>query len=134
MTDSKTELWKTALWFVPSCIAAGVINGLLGAGGGVIMLYLVCAVLGKRSAGKNAQNVQRDAFASVIAIILPVSVVSAISYAAKGAIDMEKMQKLILPALAGGIIGAYLTDRLPTRIIRGVFALLVIISGIRMVR
>lgn len=130
MADNKTEILRTAVWFVPACLAAGVINGLLGAGGGVIMLYLVGAVLRKKSAG---EDVQKDSFASVIAVILPVSVVSSISYAARDAINMKELQILILPALIGGIIGAYLTDRLPTRIIRGVFALLVIISGVRMV-
>jgi len=121
--------FRKARWFIPTTLAAGVINGLLGAGGGVIMLYLVRAILedeGSEGSGK-------DAFATVVAIILPVSIVSAITYAAKGRFDFDELQVLTLPALAGGIIGAYLTDKLPTDVIRAVFALLVVVSGIRMI-
>ena len=101
---------------------AGVVNGLLGAGGGVIMLYLVQYVMGKESES------QKDAFASVVAVILPVSIVSAVSYGAAGNIDMSMIQVLAIPALVGGALGAYLTDRLPCGIIRGVFAILLIIQ------
>ncbi len=121
-------LLRTAMWYAPASLIAGVINGLLGAGGGVIMLYLIAAVLKRRGDCSG-----RDVFASVIAVILPVSLVSAVSYAASGLVDMDEMQILLLPALAGGAVGAYLTDRLPVNVIRGIFAVLVIISGIRMV-
>ena len=123
------DILKTAWWFVPVCLAAGVINGLLGAGGGVIMLYALSYLLRKKGGAESG----RDAFASVVAVILPVSMISALSYAARGNIDMTKMQVLIIPALVGGIIGAYLTDKLPTKLIRGIFAVLVIVSGVRMV-
>ncbi len=130
MTDGKRRILRTALWFVPAALAAGIINGLLGAGGGVVMLYLIRAVLRRK---ENGEDLQKDTFASVVAVMLPVSIASAISYASRGAVDMGEMQILTVPALAGGIIGAYLTDRLPSRTVRGIFAVLVIISGIRMV-
>lgn len=130
MTDKKKEMLRTAAWFVPATLAAGVINGLLGAGGGVIMLYLVRAILFRK--GKD-EGAQKDAFATVVAVILPVSAVSAVSYAAAGNLDMNELRVLLLPALAGGLFGAYLTDRLPSRIIRWIFAVLVIVSGVRMV-
>ncbi len=130
MISNKNGYLAKLWWFVPATLAAGAVNGLLGAGGGVIMLYLVRAVLRMNGDG---EAVQKDTFASVVAIMLPVSIVSAISYAAKGNISMEEMQILTLPALVGGVIGAYLTDKLPSRVIRGIFAVLVIISGIRMV-
>lgn len=116
--------------FALGTLAAGTVNGLLGAGGGVIMLYLVRAMLGEREDGEAAQ---KDAFASVIAIILPVSAISSLSYAARGSFDLGELRILLIPALVGGVIGAYLTDRLSARLIRWIFALLVIISGIRMV-
>ena len=130
MIGEKKKQFSGLWWFVPSALAAGTVNGLLGAGGGVIMLYLVKAVLTGKEQGEGAQ---KDVFASVVAIMLPVSVISALSYRANGNLDMERMSTLILPALAGGMIGAYLTDKLPSRVIRGIFALLVIVSGIRMI-
>ena len=114
---------------MPSVLAAGAINGLLGAGGGVVLLYVFAALLRRRG----DKDSGKDAFAGVIAVILPVSLMSALSYARRGNIDMDKMQVLVIPAIVGGIVGAYLTDKLPVKIIRGVFAALVIISGVRMV-
>lgn len=127
MTHGK---WREILWwFVPAALMAGVVNGLLGAGGGVIMLYLVRAMLRQRGDGEGEQ---KDAFASVVAIMLPVSIISALSYAARGSLDMRELQILTVPALVGGVIGAFLTDRLPVRVVRLVFGILVIVSGVRM--
>ena len=123
------NLSRTALWFVPTALAAGVVNGLLGAGGGVIMLYLVRVML---NSSKDETSAGKDAFASVVAIMLPVSMASAVSYALRGSFDVAEMRILAIPALVGGIAGAYLTDKLPVNVIKGIFALLVVISGIRM--
>lgn len=130
MKSNKFGYMSGKWWFIPAALAAGVINGLLGAGGGVVMMYLVRAVLKQRGDG---EDVQKDAFATVVAIMLAVSLVSAITYGANGNLSMEKMQNLTFPAIVGGVIGAYLTERLPARTLRGIFALLVIVSGIRMV-
>lgn len=129
MSDN-TAKYTGTLWFIPAVLAAGAVNGLLGAGGGVIMLYVVKAALGKSG---DSEATGKDIFATVVAIMLPVSVVSAMTYAVKGNFDFEELKILILPALAGGVIGAYLTDKLPTDVIRMIFAFLVVISGIRMV-
>lgn len=94
------------------------------------MLYVIKAVL---SLGEGEGDVGKDTFASVVAVMLPVSLISAISYGAAGNVSMKEMQILTLPAIVGGIIGAYLTDKLPTRVIRGIFAVLVIVSGVRMI-
>lgn len=130
MIREKNKQFLILWWFVPVALSAGAVNGLLGAGGGVIMLYLVRYCLGREDDG---EMVQKDTFASVVAIMLPVSVISAMSYAARGNLDMDEMKILVLPALVGGVIGAYLTDKLPSRVIRGIFALLVIVSGVRMI-
>lgn len=129
MASEKSKVISAVRWFAPAALAAGIVNGLLGAGGGAIMLYLVRAYLRHEEDGEAAQ---KDAFASVVAIMLPVSVISAVSYASRGSLDVNEMRILTIPALAGGIIGAYLTDRLPAKTIKGIFAVLVIISGIRM--
>jgi uncharacterized membrane protein YfcA len=39
---------------------------------------------------------------------------------------------LIIPAAAGGLLGAKLLGRLPDRVLKKLFAALVVISGIRM--
>lgn len=126
----KKRYFRDIWWFVPAVVIAGAVNGLLGAGGGIIMLYVIRAVLSRR---EGDGDVQKDTFASVVAVMLPVSLISAISYGIKGNVSMDEMQILTLPAIVGGIIGAVLTDRLPVRVVRIVFAVLVIISGVRMI-
>lgn len=119
--------------FAEVSLAAGVVNGLLGAGGGIIILYLIRAQNRKRQAdGITGDGGERDSFATVVAVMLPVSLVSALSYASRGNIDLAQMAPLAIPAMAGGTLGAYLTDRLPVAAVRAAFALLVIFSGIRM--
>ena len=81
---------KRRLFWVLVCAAlSGVLNGLFGAGGGIVLTFMY----GRLSRGWG------DAFASVVAVILPVSVISALSYAARGNIDMTKMQVLTIPGL-----------------------------------
>lgn len=119
--------------FAAVSLAAGIVNGLLGAGGGIIILYLIRAQNRKRQAdGIAGDGGERDSFATVVAVMLPVSLVSALSYASRGNIDLAQMAPLAIPAMAGGTLGAYLTDRLPVAAVRAAFALLVIFSGIRM--
>jgi len=108
----------------------GIVNGLLGAGAGVFLLYLFRWML-KR--GKWDGDRDKDAFATVVLTVLPLSIVSSITYAVSGRLDTAELRILILPAVAGGFLGAILTDKLPAGVIRAVFAVLVIISGIRMV-
>lgn len=129
--ESGTERTGTFALFAAVSLAAGMVNGLLGAGGGVIILYLIRAQMRKESAQGGGE---RDCFATVVAVMLPVSLASALSYASRGNIDFTQVTPLVIPAIVGGTLGAYLTDKLPTTAVRAVFALLVIFSGIRMLR
>lgn len=123
-TDGTSAVKKAI--FASAAFVAGAVNGLLGAGGGVVMLYLIRYYLG------GGETAERDSYADVVLVMLPVSLVSSISYAARGNIDFSKMAVLAIPALVGGGIGAYLVRRLPTFVIRAIFAVLVIFSGARM--
>ena len=78
-------------------LAAGFLNGILGAGG-----------------------------------VLPVTLLSAILYAADGRMDFPSVTPLVLPAVLGGTAGALLLGRINTKLLKKLFALLVIWSGISM--
>ena len=103
-------------------LAAGVINGLLGAGGGVILVFLLRAALGPKAES-------RDIYASALITTLPITLVSALRYGGAGALPLGEFLPLALPAIAGGIIGALLLDRIHPKIPRRIFAALVIFSG-----
>ncbi len=107
--------------------AAGFLNGLLGAGGGILLVFALSAM----NPDKSPEGV-RDNFAATIAAVLPVTLFSAILYASDGRMDFSAVTPLILPAVLGGAAGAWLLSRINTNLLKKLFAVLVIYSGIRM--
>lgn len=103
-------------------LSAGVINGLLGAGGGVILVFLLRAALGPGAE-------RRDVYASALITTLPITLVSAMRYGSAGALPLGEFLPLVLPAAVGGVLGALLLDRIHPQITRRIFAALVIFSG-----
>lgn len=124
--DKKSRL--TLCFLAAAGAAAGFCNGFLGAGGGIILLYAF-----KRLNPSSGTAAQRDNFASVVAAVLPLCVVSAITYSGRGHFDAGLFARLILPAAMGGVCGAFLTDKLNTSLLKNIFAIIVIIAGINMI-
>ena len=109
---------------------AGILNGLLGAGGGILLVFFASAVLCSDQNDKGYSK--KDVMAISISVMLPVSVFSAIRYGISGSIDVEYVKKLILPALIGGLIGGVLLNKLKESFVMKIFAVLVIYSGASM--
>ncbi len=109
-----------------SGLLAGFANGLLGAGGGIIVTFALTRAYTHRDADT------RDIFANVVAAMLPMTAVSAVIYALRGRLDMDAASPYLLPAILGGIIGALLLGRINTEWLKKIFALLVVVSGVRM--
>ena len=77
---------------------AGVANGLFGSGGGLFLVPLFTKWLGME---------QRKAFATSVAVILPLSAVSLAVFVMKGGLDFMAA----LPYLIGGLIEMCIRDR-----------------------
>ncbi len=105
--------------------AAGFINGLLGAGGGVILVFVLMAALGHGADG-------RDVYANALAVTLPVTLFSVWRYASAGTLFTEGFSRMVIPALLGGAFGAYLLDRIDTEWTKKIFAVIILISGVSM--
>ena len=54
---------------------------------------------------------------------------SAVIYFLKGSVETASLPSYLIPALFGGALGAILLDRLPTRFLEKLFAVLVIVAG-----
>ena len=108
-------------------LTAGFLNGLLGAGGGIVIVFGLGALLGKQIADP------RSIYASAIAVMLPLSALSAWQYFKNGHLGDNNLGLLILPALAGGALGAWLLQRLSPRALSRIFAAVVLVSGIVLV-
>lgn len=105
---------------------AGLINGLLGAGGGIIVVFALSWLLSRQL------DDGRDAFSNALAVMLPLSVISAVGYALRGVVQEEKLAILVIPAVLGGLIGGILLYRIETRWVRVLFSAIVVWSGISM--
>ncbi|MBR5871812.1 MAG: sulfite exporter TauE/SafE family protein [Clostridia bacterium] len=112
------------LFMAGAGFCAGMVNGLLGTGGGILLLPVL-----RRHANT------RDAFASALFCILPLSVLSCFLYAKSGTLSAAVVSdalQYLLGALPGGMLGAYLLNRLDPRILQLIFAALLLFSGWRM--
>ena len=115
----------SVLLLVIGGIFAGFINGLLGAGGGIIIVFVLSKLI------KEADS--RDVFANALCIMLPISVLSCILYTINGATSFEGFAPFIIPAILGGLIGGFLLCRTNTKFLKRLFALLVAVSGILLI-
>ena len=100
--------------------AAGLANGFFGGGGGMLLVPLLTRWCGLE---------QRRAFATSIAIILPLCALSSAIYWFRGRLDFL----LALPYLLGGLIGGFLGGRIFQKLnmvwLRRAFALLILYGG-----
>ena len=119
-------------------LGAGLLNGLLGAAGGILLVLLLPHLPEPFPRSRaaflwDAPPHSRDVLATSMAVMLPVSAVSRIFYLLRGIRPSPTLLlSLILPSALGGLLGAILLGRLPDRIIRKIFALLVAVAGVRM--
>ena len=119
-------------------MGAGLLNGLLGAAGGILLVAVLPrltppAKLYPPSVRLGLYHERRDILATALTVMLPVSAVSGIFYWLNGIRPSSALLLLlILPAAAGGLLGARLLGKLPDRVLRKLFAALVVVSGIRM--
>ena len=111
-------------WLAPAVAGglAGIANGFFGGGGGLVLVPLLTARCGLD---------QRRAFATSVAIILPLCVLSSVIYLFRGGLDLA----VALPYLAGGLAGGFLGGRLFQKLnmdwLRRAFALLILYGGFK---
>lgn len=114
----KKEWWPPAL----SGAAAGLVNGFFGGGGGMVLVPLLVS---------RCKLDQRRAFATSVAIILPLCALSSAIYFFRGGLELSAA----LPYLAGGLIGGYAGGKLFQNLnmdwLRRAFALLILYGGVK---
>ena len=125
---------KNKLILSSASVIAGIMNGFIGTGGGII-LYFTLKFLNKADAPQeNMQEEEmKNIMAMIVACIIPVSIVSAIIYIIKGNIIYKELAVYLPGALIGGVTGAFLLDKLKFKFIKKIFAVLIIYAGVRMI-
>lgn len=106
-------------------LGAGLLNGALGAGGGILIVLCLRPMLQKED--------RRRAYTTALSVTLPLSVLTLFRYWRGGALADTAPLSLLLPALIGGGLGALLLRRLPQGVLSRIFAAVVLLSGVLMV-
>ena len=119
-------------------VGAGLLNGLLGAAGGILLVAILPRLtpptrLYPPSLPLGRYHERRDILATALTVMLPISAVSGAFYWLGGIRPSPiLLVSLILPAAAGGLLGAKLLSKLPNHMLKKLFAAVVVIAGIRM--
>lgn len=119
----------TAIFLLLLGALAGFLNGLLGTGGGIAIVYVMRRYYARHASDES----DRDAYATALSVMLPISVFSVVHYIRADALDLASFAPMLLPTIAGGVLGGILLDKLKLAWLSRLFALLVLISGIFMI-
>lgn len=100
----------------------GTINGLLGAGGGML------AVPALKKLGLD----QKDAHRNAVAVILPLTIFSAVLYLIDGRVTISDALIYIPSGLVGAILGTFLLKKISSKWLGIIFSAFMIYSGVRL--
>lgn len=109
---------------IAAALAAGMVNGVLGTGGGIVLAYLFAYL---------KVGDEKDVLACSMAVILPVSLVSLLTYKSGYFENFTHFLATAVPAGIGGLLGAYLSDKSSPIFLRRLFAVIVIYAGANMI-
>ena len=105
-------------------LAAGILSGLFGIGGGVVIVPLLVLVLGFTA--------QQAVGTSLAALLLPVGLLGAIQYWQAGQINLLYACLLAAGLLIGAFLGARFGLSLPSEAVQRAFGVLLVVIGLRL--
>ncbi|WP_425060941.1 hypothetical protein SCACP_17050 [Sporomusa carbonis] len=103
---------------------AGILSGLLGVGGGVVMVPMLVFILGV--AQHMAQGIS-------MLVIIPTAVVSIWQFHKDKLVNYQAAICLAGGAVVGALISANFVQYVPANLLKQIFGVFVIYSGVRMV-
>jgi uncharacterized membrane protein YfcA len=115
-------LKKHQLGMILAGSAAGAINGLFGAGGGMILVPLLTT---------RTDIPEDEIFPSSISIILPICLVSLVISAADKGLPWTQAFPYLIGSAVGGIVAGIWGKRIPTTWLHRVLGVLIIWGGLR---
>ncbi len=103
---------------------AGAANGFFGAGGGMFLVPLLVSW---------TKMEQRKAFATSVAVILPISISSAVIYWLRGGLDFMSAWPYLIGGAIGGLAAGRIFKKIDMAWLRRAFGAFILYGGIRAV-
>ncbi len=114
---------KLNVYAVLTGLSAGIINGVFGGGGGMLVVPMLVHLL---------KCPTKKAHATAILIILPLSIVSGIFYAAFGNFNLEVGIPAGIGVILGGTVGALLLSKISSKWLTIIFCVVMAAAGVKM--
>lgn len=105
-------------------LAAGILSGLVGVGGGIIIVPALVFFLGFTQ--QQAQGT------SLGLLLLPVGILAVMNYYNKGQIDVRIVAIMAISFVIGGWLGSKWALALPEKTVRKIFAIILFYAAIKM--
>ena len=105
-------------------LAAGMLSGLVGVGGGIIVVPALVFALGFTQ--HQAQGT------SLGLLLLPIGIFAVINYYKQGYIDIRVVLIMSVAFILGAYLGSKFALSLPEEIVRKIFAIILFWAGIKM--
>ncbi len=108
--------------YILAGLCAGTVNGLFGAGGGMILVPLLTALTNLK---------EDDVFPASVSIILPITLVSLFFSLPANELDWQTLMPYLSGSVIGGILSGLLGKRIPTLWLHRVLGVLILWGGFR---
>ena len=123
----RSEAKKRSMLFALAGILSGIVNGLLGTGGGILTVLFLSKIYAHDSSYST-----KDIFAITLCSSVIMSMASLLFYLSSGCFSVSDSALYMLAAVPGGVLGAILLEKLSSKTMKLIFALLVVWAGISM--
>ena len=114
----KKEAWAARI----AGAAAGLANGMFGGGGGMVFLPIL---------SRFGSLPHRKLYATCVAVIFPICLTSAAVYLFRGGVSLLTAAPYLAGGLIGGFLGGRLYGKVPTKVLKWLFAAFLFYAGVR---
>ena len=121
---NKKMEWNAILLLLLIGLAAGMLSGLVGIGGGIIIVPGLIYLLGFSQ--KMAQGT------SLGILLLPVGILAVWQFHKQGYVDVRSVGIVAIAFVLGGYFGSKITVALPDEVVKKIFATLLLVISIKM--
>lgn len=105
-------------------LCAGMLSGFVGVGGGIIIVPALIFFLGF------SQHMSQGT--SLAMMIPPIGILAVMNYYKSGNVDMKAALILCITFVVGGYLGSKLSISLDQKVVKKVFAVIMMIAAVRM--